>query len=72
MKVSRFTYKKSAEISSFWIEAAEFVCSNMPHMELAEDLIEQDRQIWTQIERLCSENGIDAHYWPENLIVLPA
>ena len=71
MTAQSFTYKLSSDISSYWLDAAELICANMPQMELADDLIEQNRQIWSHIERLCSENGIDVHYWPENLIVLP-
>ncbi|MBN1559418.1 hypothetical protein JW998_04165 [candidate division KSB1 bacterium] len=71
MKAQKFTYKSNSDISPFWLEAAELVCASMPPMELADDLFEQDRQIWGYVERLCSEKGIDVHYWPENLIVYP-
>ena len=71
MKVTRFKYLCNSPVPDMWLEAAKMVCDNMQSLELDDDLVIQDRQIWHEIERVCNEFGYDFHYWPENLLILP-
>ena len=71
MRVRQFTYMHSSAIPEFWLEAAKKVCQQMQALNLDDELVIQDRQIWAEVERVCSLLGYDAHYWPENLIILP-
>jgi hypothetical protein len=72
MKVNKFKYAHNSPISDFWIEAAKHVSAHMSPLELSNDPMLQDRQIWREVERVCSRFGYDVHYWPENLIIVPA
>lgn len=71
MKVQKFIYEHYSPISDFWIEVAKQVSANMSSLELSDDPVLQDRQIWREVERVCSLFGYDVHYWPENLMIVP-
>ena len=71
MKVNRFKHVQNSPISDFWIKAAQTVSARMAPLDLSDDPVIQERQIWNEVERVCSMLGYDAHYWPENLMVVP-
>ena len=71
MKVTQFKYSYNSPIPEIWLKAAEIVCDNMQSLVLDEDLVIQDRQIWNEVERICSRFGYDVYFWPENLLIVP-
>jgi hypothetical protein len=70
-KVQRFTFQYSSDIPKFWLDAAKTICSHMCEIILDDEIVIQERQIWSEVERVCSQLGYDAHYWPENLMIVP-
>lgn len=71
MVATKFKHTCNAPVPFFWLEAAQIVCANMKSINLDDELVLQDRQIWGEIERVCSQFGYDVHYWPENLLIMP-
>ena len=59
MKVRRFRYVENSSVSKFWVDAAKAVCTKMSPLELSDELVVQERQIWNEVERVCSQLGYD-------------
>jgi hypothetical protein len=70
-KVQRFAFQYSSDIPKFWLDAAKAVCKKMQALDLVDEAFVQYRQIWTEVERVCSQLGYDSYYWPENLMIVP-